>query len=322
MPTVNKSPTLHLKKKAQTQELAEINFTSFDQKHGKALLDEYGYLIIRNILKPECYHKLQQELFPYFKQRPKSKGLFWGHNTTRIEAVLNKSKAAQNLVIHKDILEFAEHTLAANCDTIQLHLTQGIRIHPGEKAQALHPDTAMFPIPKPFEFMFNVIWALSDFTKDNGATQIVPGSHRWQPGREPTEDEIIQAEMQPGDALLYMASLLHGGGANTTKSVDRTGLAVSYSLGWLRQSENMYLTYPPKLAQNFSKKLQQLIGYDVHRPNIGWVNGHHPEQLLSQQSVEDIGAEDFLTEEQNKMLTEYLSGHNVTVNYKGKKIED
>ena len=313
---------LRTQRSTRKNRLSEVNCENFNLHLAKGLLDEHGYLIVRNILNTKIVNALQQELFPYFDARPRSQGLFWGKNTTRIEAILNKSQTAQDLVTHQLILDCAKHILAENCDSIQLHLTQGIRIHPGEQAQALHPDSAMFPIPKPFEFMFNVIWALSDFTKDNGATHLVPGSHRWEAEREPQEHEVIQAEMKAGDALLYTASLLHGGGANLTENTDRTGLAISYSLGWLRQSENMYLTYPPEVAKHFSSQLQHLLGYDVHRPNLGWVNGHHPTQLLSTQLNEDIGAEDFLTDEQNQMLREYLSGQQLAVNYEGKAIKD
>ena len=300
--------------------LSEIDYSSMNNESCNEMLDKHGYLIIRNILPLKIQQLIQEELEPYFQNRPLSKGLFWGEKTTRIEAVLNKSKTSHSLVIHPDILGVVNHVLGDNCDNFQLSLTQGIRIHPGENAQPLHPDTAKFPIPKPFEFMFNAIWALSEFSEENGGTQLVPGSHRWEAGREPTEDEIISATMQPGDVLLYRASLLHGGGANKTKSTPRTGLAISYSLGWLRQSENMFLTYPPHIAKTFEPKLQKLIGYDVHRPNIGWVNGHHPDLLLSDKKHENIGAEDFLTDEQNRMLKEFRSGNSVTVDYKGGQV--
>lgn len=206
-----------------------------------------------------------------------------------------------------------DHILSRNCDSFQINLTQGIRINPGEKAQIIHPDSALFPISnKPFEFQINAIWAYSDFTKENGATRIVPGSHKWEEGREPRPEEITCAEMPAGSVLIYAASLLHGGGANVT-STSRTGIAISYCLGWLRQSENQYLSYPPHIAKNFSEPLQRLIGYNVHRPNLGWVNGHDPITLITGENKEHLGAEDFLTPQQQELLKEYHDNHAVAL---------
>ncbi len=208
--------------------------------------------------------------------------------------------------------------LGPNCDSFQINLTQGIRINPGERAQIIHPDSALFPIShKPFEFIINALWAYSDFTKENGATQIVPGSHKWEEGRQPTPEEITYAEMPAGSVLIYAASLLHGGGANQTYA-PRTGIAIGYCLGWLRQSENQYLSYPPPIACTFNEQLQRLIGYNVHRPNLGWVHGHDPITLLNGENNEHLGAEDFLTPEQKELLKEYyhnqqlaLTSHNL-----------
>lgn len=294
--------------------------TSFDPS--SALLksfDEQGYIILRNAISPEELQLLKDDLEPHFAARPMCHGLFWGRATTRIEGILNKSKIAQKIVCKQNILHFAKHALQEHCDHIQLHLTQGIRIHPGERAQVLHPDNAMFPMPKNFEFMVNGILALSAFTDENGATRIIPGSHLWAPDREPQPHEITYAEMQPGDLMIYRASMLHGGGANHTAE-DRTGLSFSYSLGWLRQAENMYLTYPPEIAKTFAPELQELIGYQVHRPNLGWVHGQNPMTLLHSKVNAALPAEDFLTKQQNAMLSAFHDGKNITVGQTAKKI--
>ena len=139
----------------------------------------------------------------------------------------------------------------------------------------------MFPIAtKPCEFMVNAMWAYSAFTRDNGATIVVPGSHTWDPQRVPREEEITQAEMDPGDVLIYLGSLIHAGGANTSAE-PRTGIALSYCLGWIRQSENQYFAVPPSLAKAFSKELQDLLGYCVQRPNLGMVEGNEPSILFT-----------------------------------------
>lgn len=282
--------------------------------------DTEGYVILRNVLSKDMLKRLNQDLEPHFTNRDVCQGLFWGNYTTRIEAILSKSEAAQQVVLNSHIMQLVKHALSANCDNIQLHLTQGIRIHPGERAQIIHPDTAMFPVPKPFEFMVNCIVALSEFTFENGATQVVPGSHLWAEERMPQAHEIMYAQMQPGDILIYTASLLHGGGANIADH-DRTGLAISYSLGWLRQAENMYLTYPPHIAKDFSSDLQRLIGYNVHRPNLGWVHGQDPISLLQGEIDALQAAKDFLTSEQENMLRDYYSGEELRVNQCAKEVK-
>ena len=297
--------------------------TRFDLNHATndaiiEAMDEFGYVILDNVLQQQDVAKMREELEPHFATRPDCQAQFFGYKTTRIEALFAKSKMTQFMAVHPIVLAIAEHVLGANCDTFQVNLTQGIRINPGEKAQIIHPDSALFPISnKPFEFQVNTIWAYSPFRKENGATQLVPGSHKWPEGRTPQPHEITYAEMDPGSVLIYAASLLHGGGANITQD-SRTGIVISYCLGWLRQSENQYLSYPPEIARQFSRQLQRLIGYNVHRPNLGWVHGHDPIDLLTGKDNSHIGAEEFLTEEQVKLMDEYhasgsgaLTSHNL-----------
>lgn len=280
--------------------------------------DRDGYIIIKNAIDSSELARLRDELEPHFQSRNSCNAIFFGTNTTRIEALLSKSKAAQNIVVHPTVVAFANHLLGKNCDKIQLNLTQGIRIHPGEEAQILHPDSALFPIShKPFEFVMNAIWAYSDFTKENGATQIVPGSHKWPENRVPEPHEIKYAEMSAGSVLLYAASLLHGGGANVTDKA-RTGIAIGYCLGWLRQSENQYLSYPLETVRTFAPELQDLLGYHVHRPNLGWVFGHNPSDLVNCIDHGQEGAEDFLTDQQQELIRNYrkdqslaLTNHNL-----------
>ena len=280
--------------------------------------DTEGYVILHNALQKHELFGLRDELEPHFARRADCQGLFFGFKTKRIEALFSKSLVARTMAMHPLVVGVANHTLGPNCDGIQINLTQGIRINPGEKAQILHPDSALFPIsPKPFEFQMNAIWAYSDFTRENGATQIVPGSHKWPEDRRPEPEEIAYAEMPSGSVLIYAASLLHGGGANSTNAT-RTGIAISYCLGWLRQSENQYLTYPPQIARSFDEPLQRLIGYNVHRPNLGWVHGHDPIRLLGTAEATDTGAEDFLTPPLTEILEKYheeaeevLTSHNL-----------
>lgn len=259
-----------------------------------------GFAVVRQFLNKETTDSIVKSLQPLFAKRAPSEGLFWGRKTTRIEALLNQVEV-QNIVLDPLLLELAGQILSGNCDQIQLNLTQGIRIHPGEQAQVIHRDSSMYPTEKPFDFMVNAIIALSPFLPETGATRVVRGSHRWDELRRPLPEEIESVNMAPGDMLFYNSSLLHGGGANTSQQ-ERTGLAISYSLGWLRQSENMYLTYPPKVAKNFPKQLSKLIGYEVHRPNLGWAFGQNPMCLLDYGIQSSDGAAEFLTPEQQSKL--------------------
>lgn len=301
-----------------------MKINSFDAKTCnlktlKETMDIHGYVILTNVLNEKQLSTLHQELESYFEIRQNCQALFFGFNTKRIEALFSKSKIVQEMATNEQVLEVVDYVLGDNCDDFQINLTQGIRINPGEKAQILHPDSALFPISnKPFEFVMNALWAYSDFKKENGATQIVPGSHKWAEDRKPEPQEILYAEMPAGSVLLYAASLLHGGGANTSNET-RTGIAIGYCLGWLRQSENQYLSYPIQVAKTFNPVLQRLIGYNVHRPNLGWVNGHDPIILLTEKTT-DNRAEDFLTEEQTEFMKEYhrnseisLTSHNLKI---------
>jgi ectoine hydroxylase-related dioxygenase (phytanoyl-CoA dioxygenase family) len=295
-----------------------MNLTRFDLNHAtiediNAAMDEFGYVILDNALSAAHVEKLKDELEPHFAKRADCQAHFFGFKTKRIEALFAKSKITQHMAVHPTVLAVTDHILGAKCDSFQVNLTQGIRINPGEKAQIIHPDSALFPISnKPFEFQVNTIWAYSSFRKENGATQLVPGSHKWPEGRTPQPHEITYAEMDPGSVLIYAASLLHGGGANVTQE-PRTGIVVSYCLGWLRQSENQYLSYPPAIAKTFGEQLQRLIGYNVHKPNLGWVHGHDPMDLLTGKDNSQIGAEEFLTQEQVKLMEEYYATGNAAL---------
>jgi len=293
--------------------LAVFDIKNVNIKELISVMDSQGYIILRNALGSNEITNLRNELEPYFNAREDSNALFFGSKTKRIEALFRKSKTAQDMAVNQTIIELANYILKPNCESIQINLTQGIRINQGERAQIIHPDSAMFPISnKQFEFQVNAIWAYSDFTKENGATQIVPESHKWNEGRQPEPNEIKYAEMPAGSVLIYAASLLHGGGANISNH-SRTGIAISYCLGWLRQSENQYLSYPPHIAKDFSEQLQRLIGYNVHRPNLGWVHGQDPIKLLNNSLDESNGAEDFLTPEQINLLSDYYSNQSIAL---------
>jgi hypothetical protein len=271
------------------------------------ILAQDGALIISELLSNQEYADLRRELDPEFAQADFCKGLFYGEATKRIHSLARKSGTICSMIMRPKVVEIMQLILGPNCDKIQLNLTQGIQIWPGEKAQVIHRDDSMFPVKhKPFEFMVNAMWAYTEFTKDNGATIVVPGSHRWDVDRMPAEHEIALAEMQPGEVLIYLGSVIHAGGQNRSE-LPRTGIALSYCLGWLRQSENQYFAAPPVIAKHFSKDLQEMLGYSVQRPNLGMYEGAEP-NILFEEYPGKIITKDWLTPDQNAQIRQYYSG--------------
>jgi ectoine hydroxylase-related dioxygenase (phytanoyl-CoA dioxygenase family) len=162
----------------------------------------------------------------------------------------------------------------------QLSAPTGIAIGPGESAQALHPDDAIYPLPRPHpELVVNVMWPLEAFTEANGATRIVVGSHRWIDERPTPDTPTVFAEVPAGSAVVYLGNVWHGGGANHTDRI-RLGVVLHYAASWLRPVENHVLVVPPDVARDLSTRLQELLGYNIHPPFIGYVDGRHPRKLL------------------------------------------
>lgn len=148
----------------------------------------------------------------------------------------------------------------------QLHVTAAVEVGPDAREQILHREEdsfTFFPLPRP-NLIVASMWAISDFRADNGATLLVPGSHKWDEARIPEDYEVVSAEMPAGSVLYWMGGTLHGAGANTSNDW-RYGVILTYSCGWLRQEENQYLDVPVELAQTLSPELRDMIGYKMHR---------------------------------------------------------
>jgi ectoine hydroxylase-related dioxygenase (phytanoyl-CoA dioxygenase family) len=284
--------------------LQKTNFNT-DINVIKNILETDGCVVIENVLNQDELNKLKKELDIQFNQVPNCSGDFYGYETKRISALVKKSEVCREISINEKILSVMDRILLKNCHQYQLNLTQGIRIGSGEPQQVIHRDDLMFPFPHTgSEWMINAMWAVDDFTNENGATTLVPGSHIWEPTRLPEEHEIIQAEMKAGSVLIYYASLLHSGGANKTDK-PRTGVVMSYALGWLRQAENHYLSIPLNEIKTYPERLQKLLGFFVHQPNLGCVEGQDPIELIKSSNVVNGRFQEFLTEEDQKLLREY-----------------
>ena len=251
---------------------------------------EDGAIIIDNVLSPEFIAELRNETDPYMESSNLGFDDFAGFKTTRTGGLMVRSKKCRELIAHPNILAPCKIFLEPYCQTVQLHLTQIIRIGPGETAQLIHRDRwAWGSHLAHVEPQFNTLWAITDFPSANGATQVVPGSTRWPDDAQIEPDQITQAEMRAGSVLVYSGSVFHGGGENRSDA-DRIGINITYTLGWLRQEENQYLTCPPEIAQDLERPLQELIGYSMGQYALGYYTppggpGEHPEIVSPQYAL-------------------------------------
>lgn len=270
-------------------------------------LEAQGYCILPDLVPPDLLREIEDTLEPVFAATPCCRGRFYGERTRRFGRLLTKAPASRALVQHPRILAIAERLLGAWCDFVQLNLTQAIEIQPGARAQAPHRDQDMWHGPKGVhEYVLNVMWPLTPFREDNGATVIWPGSH-GQAALEPQPAHApVIAECDPGGAILFLGSTLHHAGANRT-SLPRRGIVTGYSLGWLKPYENPFLAYPPAVARQFPPELAALIGYRQHRPNLGNFEGQCPSILLQDQIPAHLAAVDALLPDQVAMIEDHAT---------------
>jgi len=273
--------------------------------HAAALASE-GYTIVRGAVPPDLVAALDADLDGRLAATPFCDGDFYGRRTKRFGSLLTRSCHAASFVQHRLALALAERALGPHCDRIALNLTQAVEIHGGALAQYPHRDEDMWGGPKgEIEYLINVIWPLTPFTADNGATRLWPGSNHLA-GAPVREDMAVFAEMAPGDMLVFLGSTLHGGGENRTP-LPRRGVIVSYCLGWLKPFENQWLVYPPAVARTFAPELAALVGYAQHRPNLGNVEGQCPSTLLWGDAPDCRAATDALRPDQADALATYVA---------------
>lgn len=264
-----------------------------------------GYCVIPDLIPPQTIAALDCDLEPHFQQTPFCKGCFYGERTKRFGRLLVRSPEAAKLVQHDLVLKIVREVLSPRCDTIQLNLTQAIALHPGAPRQVPHRDQDMWRGQVgETEYLVNVMWPFTPYTRENGATLIWPESHgprALDAAVPPTEFPV---ELEPGSALLFLGSTLHGAGGNRTDEI-RRGAIVSYCLGWLKPYENQWLAYPPQVARSFSPELAALVGYQQHRPNLGNFEGQCPSILLRDEHQPPLGAVDALRPDQVVMVEEF-----------------
>jgi len=202
---------------------------------------------------------------------------FEGFRTQRVYNVLAKSRVFDDLIDHPRLMALLDRLFEPN---YLLSQAQAININPGEESQALHFDDAFYKIPRPRPALgAAVIWAIDDFTANNGATEIIPRSHLWGSDRQGKREETIPCVMPAGSAVFFLGTMWHGGGANRTDR-DRLAFTSQYCAPWLRQQENFFLEVPRDIARALRPTIQSLIGYSVYPPFMGMVDSMHPKRVL------------------------------------------
>ena len=266
----------------------------------RAHFDRDGYIIFENILPPEHLTRIRGALAPYLEADVTGRNDFEGLKSNRIYAMLAKSPVFADLVTHPLALAFVEADLGAEC---LLSACLGINLQPGETAQPWHFDDSHFQWPRPRPSLgVSTFWAIDDMTNDNGATEILPKSHLWGDDaidgavvdesfedrkiRDVSSDpgartDALKVIMPAGSLMLAKGTLWHRGGANRSEK-PRLIVTPQYCPGWTRQLENMALAVPPAIARTLPRRAQELIGYSIHPPFMGYVDGVHPRRMLDQ----------------------------------------
>ena len=265
-----------------------------------------GWCIIPHLLPATTIAALDADLADDFELTPFCDGDFYGRRTKRFGRLLLRSPHAEALVAHPLIRALARVVLAPWCDTIQLNLTQALALHPGAPPQLPHRDQDMWRgALGETEYLLNVMWPFTPYRAANGATLIYPESHGRAALDPAFEGAPVAAELDPGSALLFLGSTLHGAGGNSSDEV-RRGAIVSYCLGWLKPYENQWLAYPPEIARHFDPELAALVGYVQHRPNLGNFEGHCPSVLFNDDRAERLGAIDALRADQVDLVADFV----------------
>ncbi|MDD5272262.1 MAG: phytanoyl-CoA dioxygenase family protein [Methylovulum sp.] len=250
--------------------------------HYAEQIERDGYAIVDNVLDPDLLETLDNDIrrLEALLSIPLGKNDFEGTRTLRIHNLLTHGELYQAIPVHPKILPIIEHILDPGCLISSMSTST---LLPGETAQAIHADDQLIPLPKPhIPIILNTLWAISDFTEANGATRIIPGSHKQD--HNPAWDghyDSIPAQMPKGSVLILHGSVWHGGGANHSQQ-RRAAIALNYCAGYIRQQENQQLGIPKHIARGFSKRLSELVGYSIYNTLIGHINCDHPGKLLDQ----------------------------------------
>ena len=241
-------------------------------------LDAQGFVVLERLLTPAQIDALREEVLPLALAGPLGRNPFEGERTHRVYALLAKAETVAPMVEHPRVLDIVDHLLEPN---YLLTACQVIHLLPGETEQAVHFDDGFYSIPRPRPSVsISTIWAVDDFTAENGATEVIPGSHRWDDAQLPGQDDprLQPVVMPAGSAVIFHGTLWHRGGANRSDA-PRCAISPQYCQPWARQQENMMLAVAARAAR-YSERIRAMLGYSIHPPFMGFVDGGHPSRLI------------------------------------------
>jgi ectoine hydroxylase-related dioxygenase (phytanoyl-CoA dioxygenase family) len=242
---------------------------------------EDGYTILPDAIEPDLVDEIDEALLRLEHDLGivPADNLFEGLHTTRVYNLLVHGLTFQKIPVHPNVLPVVEGVLDPG---LLISSLSSIAIGPDEQAQPVHADDQLIPLTRPHvPIICNTMWAITDFTEQNGATRLVPGSHLRDEPPNPLEpyDDMVAAVMPKGSVLVWVGSVWHGGGANRTDQ-RRVGIAMNYCAGYIRQQENQQLGIPPELVRTFPRRLQELVGYSVYNNLIGHIDKKHPAKVV------------------------------------------
>ena len=254
-------------------------------------LDQQGYSIIADFLSPEVLRAVREGLAPYLGQH-QGRNDFEGYKTERVYTLVARGAVFERIAEDARVMALCSHYLQPG---FLLTASQSIRIHPGETPQPLHYDDTFYTIPRPRPpVSISTIVAVDAFTAENGGTEIIPGSHRWddeavggayrgalagKPMPKELERQLVPVVMPPGACVVFLGTLVHRGGANRS-AASRLAFSNQYCQPWARTQENFFLGVPRERAQKMSPRLQELLGYNIWPPFMGHVTASHPTKTL------------------------------------------
>lgn len=241
-------------------------------------MDVDGYCIVERLLCGAGLESARDSMLAVLDAVPSGRNDFEGYDTKRVYALFAKTRAFDQAATDPLVLGVLDRVLGH----YQLSAPTGISIGPGEKAQPVHRDEGIYPLPGTFpDVVVNTMWALDDFSERNGATRLIPGSHRWTDRAPSPTDGFVSATMPAGSVMFYTGKLWHGGGANQTDR-PRLGVILEYVSAWLRPQENHILAVPRETVLTLPERLQELLGYNIYPPFLGYVDGRHPRRYITE----------------------------------------
>ncbi|MEE4201729.1 phytanoyl-CoA dioxygenase family protein [Erythrobacter sp.] len=262
-----------------------------------AEFDREGYVIFERVLGAAAVQRQIDALELWLGKDVRGRNNFEGADSNRIYAMLAKDPVFAELVAHRLQLAFGERELGRS---MLLYACLAINLLPGETAQPWHFDDSHCGLARPrAPLSMSTFWSLTDTTEENGATEIIPGSHLWgderPDGASGPEDfltgkvdkidgagdtgQAIKATMPAGSLMIAKGTLWHRGGANRSHA-RRLIVTPQFSVGWARPLEQQLLAVPPEKAAKLPERVQGLLGYSIHEPFMGYVDGMHPKRVL------------------------------------------